>query len=142
MSFALEFKGFSSKCIYHLSNNSNKRFLLLSVCYSGLHNIHKQHASIQYRSSQPTCINLNIHPTNVHNSKTAVDCCDSFETYAAQLQNTVDEALVLFHLLSYTDRLFHLSRIDVFGPSPLRVVYSTACGLKALCVHLKTTSNT
>lgn len=43
---------------------------------------------------------------------------DSFGSYSAQLQNTVDVALVLFHLIPEKACLFLLSRVDVLGPPP------------------------
>lgn len=43
---------------------------------------------------------------------------DSFESYSAQLQNTVDVALVLFDLIPEKAGLFLVSRVDVLGPPP------------------------
>ncbi len=63
-----------------------------------------------------------------------VDC----GSYAAQLQDAVEVALVFLHLLPEADGLFHLLRVHVFGPPPLDVVYPTALRLKALRVHLQT----
>lgn len=63
-----------------------------------------------------------------------VDC----GSYAAQLQDAVDVALVFLHLLPEADGLFHLLGVHVFGPPPLHVVYATALRLKALRVHLQT----
>lgn len=59
-------------------------------------------------------------------------------SYAAQLQDAVDVALVLLHLLPEADGLFHLLGVHVFGPPPLHVVDPTALRLKALRVHLQT----
>lgn len=98
--------------------------------------------SIKPATIPPTCINPKLQPDSMHHSKTRWTAVDSFGSYSAQLQNTVDVALVLFHLIPEKACLFLVSRVDVLGPPPLHLVYSTASCLVKFCVHLKTTSST
>lgn len=57
-------------------------------------------------------------------------------SYVAQVQDAVYVALVFLHLLPEADGLFHLLRVDIFGPTPLNMVYPTAFRLEAHGVHL------
>lgn len=66
---------------------------------------------------------------------------ESFGSYAAQLKDAVDVALVFFYLLPKADGLLHLVGVDVFGPPALHMVCPTADGLKVLHVYLETTSS-
>lgn len=74
--------------------------------------------SIKPATIQPTCINPELQPDSMHHSKTRWTAVDSFESYSAQLQNTVDVALVLFDLIPEKAGLFLVSRVDVLGPPP------------------------
>ena len=57
-------------------------------------------------------------------------------TYVCKLLYCVHVDLILFHFFTVSDSLFHFSRINIFWPSSLHMVYTTTLCFKPLCVNL------
>lgn len=81
--------------------------------------------SIKPATIPPTCINPKLQPDSMHHSKTRWTAVDSFGSYSAQLQNTVDVALVLFHLIPEKACFFFSAGSMSLGhPPPLGLLHS------------------